>query len=528
LIEKLKSSQVLSIISNIFQKYSLAVLFLFFFLFSVFYVSSRSFYIDESMVALSIVRSGISPFEPLKSYNQVSPWGFVLITKLVLLLFGAGDLQFRLPGILIYFVSMSYLAIYLRRRYSLMVALVFSFVILANPVLLRYSTEFKHYIYEFSFVSILLTSYFEILKNDLFAKYIYAISAGLSIFFGNSIIIVIAAIFGVEMLRRLRLSFKKPFRSKWFYFHGLVFTGFLAWYIVSITPNLSFNLLNYPQIFNIDVDLGNITNFNYWKKLLELINSVIKLPISQILVVSLLACVYLFLSKKITRLDITIISIPFTVYLIIYTLNLAGIYPIVEYRYILFMIPAVFHLFAYLVFKINTARIPGIIQYLMLMLLVFSSANILINHQMGGNFFFQEIKPILRTLSPTDKVFLFFSAQPGYNWYKLSLYKDLPIPLNPDVNADSGPAITQEKMVTDLPKFINEPGAWPTIALLTKTKNRGAYISYLLDQITQAGNSKIVFSHRDGEDFRKILKNICVFSYIEKNKGAYILDVTCP
>jgi len=37
-----------------------------------------------------------------------------------------------------------------------------------------------------------------------------------------------------------------------------------------------------------------------------------------------------------------------------------------------------------------------------------------------------------------------------------------------------------------------------------------------------------VFSHRDGEDFRKILKNICVFSYIEKNKGAYILDVTCP
>ncbi len=528
MVKTIKSSRMYGTFLNIIQKYSLAFLLVIFFFFSVFYVSRRSFYIDESMVALSIAKSGISPFKPLESYNQVSPWGFVLVTKLVIFLFGVGDLQFRLPGILMYFGSMGYLAYFLKRRYGLIIALVFSFVILANPTLLRYSTEFKPYVYEFSFVSILLTSYYEIIKNEKIAKYIYAITVGLSLFFGISIIIVIAAIFGVEMLRRLRLSFRKPFKSKWFWFHVLAFAGFLAWYIVSITPNLSFNLLNYQQVFKVEVDLSKITNITYWKKLFDLINSVIKLRISQLLFLSLLAVFYLALSKKVSQLDFSIISIPLVVYLLIYALNFAGIYPIVEYRYILFVIPTIYHFFAYLIFNIHSAIATRIIPYLLLLVLVYSSANILISYQEGRRFFFQEIKPILRTLSPTDKVFLYFSAQPGYDWYKLSLYKDLPIPLNPNVNSDSGPAIPQEVMNSNLPEKITESGAWPAIALLTKTENSDTYNSYLIDQIIQARHSKVVFSHRDGEEFRKTLKNLCGFSYLEMNKGAYIIDVTCP
>ncbi|MDP2964417.1 MAG: hypothetical protein Q8N39_00080 [Pelolinea sp.] len=147
---------------NFTNRYGLAIMFIAFFLYSVFYVASRSFWIDESMVALSITESGLSPFEPLKAYNQVSPWGFVLITKLVSFLFGAGDLQFRLPGILMYFSAMSYLSLFLKRHYGITISLVFTFMMLSNPLLLQYSTEFKHYIYEFSFVIILLTSYFEI------------------------------------------------------------------------------------------------------------------------------------------------------------------------------------------------------------------------------------------------------------------------------------------------------------------------------------------------------------------------------
>jgi hypothetical protein len=427
-----------------------------------------------------------------------------------------------------YFGSMGYLAAYLKRRYSLTIALAFSFVILANPLLLRYSTEFKHYLYEFSFASILLTSYFEILNKNQRAKFIYALSACLSIFFGISIIFVISAIFCVEMLRRLKLSFKKPFRSKWFLFHGLIFAGFLVWYIVSITPNLSFNLLNYPQIFNVDLGPGNLTNFSHWIKLLVTINSSILTPMSLLLLLSMIACIYLFLSRKITRLDFSIIAIPFVIYFLIYALNFAGKYPILLDRHSLFVLPSVYHLFVYLVYKLKTALTNRIIHSLLLIMLVGFSAGALIDFHLKGEFFFQEIKPVLKILHPTDKVFLYFSAQPGYNWYKLSLYKDLPIPLNPEVNVESGPAIPLEVMEARLPELITESGAWPAIALLTTTENYEIYANYLTEQIMQAGHSKVIVSHRSGLELRNILDEKCDFTYFEKKKGAYILDVTCP
>ncbi len=64
--EKSTMTQTKSAFLKFIDKYGLAVLFLVFFLYSVFYVASRSFWIDESMVALSIVKSGISPFVPLE------------------------------------------------------------------------------------------------------------------------------------------------------------------------------------------------------------------------------------------------------------------------------------------------------------------------------------------------------------------------------------------------------------------------------------------------------------------------------
>ena len=528
MIEKRNSPQIITTFSNFIENYSLPVLYLAFFLYSIIYVASRSFWLDESMVALSIVESGISPFEPLKVHNQVSPWGFVLITKLVILLFGAGDLQFRLPGTMMYFGSMGYLACYFKRRYGLTVALVFSFIILANPVLLRYSTEFKHYVYEFSFAIILLTSYFEILNNNQHAKYIYGISALLSIFFGISIIFVIAAIFGVEMLRRLKLSYKKTFQAKWFLFHGLVFAGFLIWYIVSITPNIYFNLINYPHYFNFTLGPENILNVNYWGKLLNILNSVLIENLSIILIICFLSCLFLFFAKIISQLNFSIISLPFIIYLLIYFLNFAGKYPILAVRHSLFVLPAIYHLFAYLTFKLQAAIKIKVFQFILCALLIGISAGTLLDHHTQGKIFVQEIKPVLNSIHPTDKVFLYFSAQPGYQWYKLTLYQDLPIPLNPEVNAETGLGIPVEEMQSNLPELITKHGAWPAIARLTSIDDTEIYAKYLTDQISQVKQSKVIVSHRKGLDLQRNLAKKCDFTVIERNISAYILSVNCP
>lgn len=306
------------------------------------------------MVALSITESGLSPFEPLKAYNQVSPWGFVLITKLVSFLFGAGDLQFRLPGILMYFSAMSYLSLFLKRHYGITISLVFTFMMLSNPLLLQYSTEFKHYIYEFSFVIILLTSYFEIQEKNNSAKYIYGISSGVSIFFCISTVFVVAAIFGTEMLLRLRFSFKKAFLSKWFVLHITYFAVFLVWYVVSITPNLNYNLINYPYIYNVDLGLGNLWNINHWGKVRLILVSSLMEPQSAILLFCILATIFLFISKKINNCKFSIIAIPFFIYMLVYLLNFAGKYPILLDRHFLFMLPTVYLLFAFLVFQLAT------------------------------------------------------------------------------------------------------------------------------------------------------------------------------
>lgn len=508
------------------DRYILIIILLAFLAYSVFVVAARSFWIDESMVALAIVQSGISPFEPLVAHNQVSPWGFVMITRLVEALFGAGDLQFRIPGILVYLTAVGYFSQFIKRRYGLLVASAITITMLANPLLLRYSTEFKHYLYEFSFVIFLLISYFEMKENITRAKYIYTFSLGLSLFFGVSIIFVVASIFTTEMLSRLKYSFKTGILSHWLLLNLVFFTLFAIWYFASVTPNLKYNLLNYPHIYNVDLGPGNLLNLNHWAKVLVVIITSILIPQSIALLVCLLAVVYLRIKKKIT-LNRPIFLIPVLVYLFIYLLNFAGFYPILLDRHLLFILPTFYLLFAYALSQFTAIFNKNMFRLIAFFIVVGFSALTLADYHIHNQFFFQEIKPVLKTIKTSDRVFLYFSAQPGYDWYKYSLYPNLPEPVNPHVNAATGLRIPLEEMEANLPKLITEPGAWPTIALLTTTDNSIIYEQYLESQIKAAGKSLLVISHRSGIQLRDLLKESCGLKGLEVKRGAAVYEVDC-
>jgi 4-amino-4-deoxy-L-arabinose transferase-like glycosyltransferase len=512
----------------IFSNYLLTFILAVTFIYSVVYAAQRSFWIDESMAALAIVHSSLSPFEPLVVYNQVSPWGFVLLTRLSQSLFGAGDLQFRLPGLLFYLAGMSYLARFLKQRYGLLTALAITVAILANPLLLRYSTEFKHYIYEFTFVVLILISYLRWKDGDARSLWVYGASIGLSIIFGVSIVFIIGAIFIFESFDQFKKSPRNFIKSRWLILHAVYGILFLFWYVFSITPNLKFNLMNYPHIYGVDLGPVNLTNLSHWGKVL--VNTILSIMIPQS--VLFLICLSGFIINRHWERNPSnrvILLLPLLVYLIIYAANFSGYYPILVDRHLLYTLPVFYLLFAYALthfsMNLDLKWLKAAAPIILILIALITSGIYYFNNE----FFFQEIKPVLEEIQPDDDLFVYFAAQPGYEWYKFTRYQDLPEPINPQINPASGPAIPLEEMTADLPNRIKETGAWPTIALLTQLKEAHLYEEeYMGDMIKKEAESLLLISHRSGLYLRNYLEETCGISRIFRRPGASVYQVNCP
>lgn len=512
----------------IFSRYLLVIIFLATFIYSVAYVAQRSFWIDESMAALAIVNSSLSPFEPLVVYNQVSPWGFVLLTRLSQALFGAGDLQFRLPGLLFYLMGMCYLARFLKQRYGLLTASALTVAILANPLLLRYSTEFKHYIYEFTFVVLILISYLRWKDGETCTLWAYSASILISIIFGVSIVFIIGAIFLFESFDQIKKSPRNFLRSHWLILHAVYGCLFLFWYVYSITPNLKYNLMNYPHIYGVDLGPANLTNLSHWGKVLvNAINSIL-VPQSALFLVCLTGfIIYRKWERKPSNW--AILLLPALIYLIIYAANFSGYYPILIDRHLLYTLPVFYLLFVYALAHFSSYFDLKWLKAAAPVILILMALGTLVNYHIKNQFFFQEIKPVLAEIQPEDDLFVYFAAQPGYDWYQFSRYPSLPEPANPRVNPASGPAIPLEEMIADLPNLIKETGAWPTIALLTQLEDVHVYEEdYMGDMIIKEGGSYLLISHRSGLNLRNYLEETCEVTRKFRRPGASIYQVDCP
>jgi len=120
------------------------------------YLTGRSLWLDEAMLALNIVNRNYSQlFQPL-DYDQGAPIGFMLVEKTFNLIFGRNEFSLRLFPLLIGLASLWLFYLLLKRSTSgagFWVALtLFEF----NPRLIYYSSEVKQYILDVTVTIILL------------------------------------------------------------------------------------------------------------------------------------------------------------------------------------------------------------------------------------------------------------------------------------------------------------------------------------------------------------------------------------
>jgi hypothetical protein len=121
------------------------------------YLSGRSLWLDEAMLALNIVQRNFGDLLKPLDYDQGAPLGFLLLEKLIASLFGNGELSLRLLSLLAGSLALFLFYLFLLRFLNptgWLPALTFFAI---SDTLIYYTAELKQYIFDvFSLVALLL------------------------------------------------------------------------------------------------------------------------------------------------------------------------------------------------------------------------------------------------------------------------------------------------------------------------------------------------------------------------------------
>ena len=160
------------------------------------YLTGRSLWADEAMLALNIVnRNFVGMFQPL-DYDQGSPIGFLLVEKLFNSILGKNEFALRLFPLLVGLLSLWLFYLLLKqitRGVGLLTALaLFAF----NPRLIYYSSEVKQYILDVAVTIWLLLIAAPVLRTSPRKRdFVWLALAGLiALWFSHPAIFVLAGI----------------------------------------------------------------------------------------------------------------------------------------------------------------------------------------------------------------------------------------------------------------------------------------------------------------------------------------------
>jgi len=159
------------------------------------YLTGRSLWLDEAMLALNIVNRDYGDlFQPL-DYDQGAPIGFMLVEKTFNLIFGRHEFSLRLFPLLIGLASLWLFYLLLKRSTSgagFWVALaLFAF----NPRLIYYSSEMKQYIVDVTVTIALLLSAMPLFQQASRKAFATLAFAGLlALWFSHPSLFVLAGI----------------------------------------------------------------------------------------------------------------------------------------------------------------------------------------------------------------------------------------------------------------------------------------------------------------------------------------------
>ena len=160
------------------------------------YLSGRSLWLDEAMLALNIVdRDFARLFQPL-DYDQGAPIGFLLVEKVLNLFFGDHEFVFRLFPFIAGVAALGLFYLLLQHTTSGFGLLAGLALFSLGPELIYYSSEVKQYIVDVTVTITLLLLAMPLLENRAEKKdYIYLGLAGvLSLWFSHPVLFVLAGL----------------------------------------------------------------------------------------------------------------------------------------------------------------------------------------------------------------------------------------------------------------------------------------------------------------------------------------------
>ena len=159
------------------------------------YLTGRSLWLDEAMLALNIVdRNFLGLFKPL-DYDQGAPIGFILVEKTFSLMFGRSEFSLRLFPFVVGLVSL-WLFYLLLKHFTRGPALWVGLALFAfNPRLIYYSSEVKQYIVDVAMTILLLLIAMQLFQQPSRKRFVaFAVVGLLALWFSHPSLFVLAGI----------------------------------------------------------------------------------------------------------------------------------------------------------------------------------------------------------------------------------------------------------------------------------------------------------------------------------------------
>jgi hypothetical protein len=160
------------------------------------YLSGRSLWLDECLLALNILQR--SPTELLKplDYHQGAPLGFLMLEKTVTLLLGSSELALRLVPFLAGILSLILFAVVARRFLTPAAASMGVLMFAVSDPLIYYSAEAKQYSSDVAvaILLILLATWICERPGTLAQILMVSVSGALALWFAQPVVFILAAV----------------------------------------------------------------------------------------------------------------------------------------------------------------------------------------------------------------------------------------------------------------------------------------------------------------------------------------------
>lgn len=480
------------------------------------WLATRSFWIDEAMLALAVKGTDSHWGNSLALYEQATPFGHYLLSQLLLANFGNSDIWLRVPSMAIFFCALL-LAMSLMRDVRLRVLLLL--LVFAAPDVARYATEYKHYIFEFAFALVIVAAWLE--GGTRVGSRLYMGAILLSIFFTYSVVFVVFAIFLHEAAVRWQQN--RTAWRRWVVAHAVYGALFLSFHLLHVRPSTALQLANWREAYQPGLLSLHWSEPAVWLKLPVALYQALGRKSAVLLLAGFVAAACLFSAARpqLSARTLKLLQAGGLACGVIYLASLAGLYPINDVRHFLFAAPLFFVLLASVMSDLSRFDIR-----IFLALAGFGIAIAAISHA-HFPYRFQESRALLHRSAHAVNV-VFVGGQPAFDWYVTDAYGIKP-PVSGRINAISATRLNADPSVERMPVLLAAPGAWPWLWSLRQQNLFPVYLDWLARVARGKGSANILFMHDAGflQHFLARLPAGCSYALVDADRGSVIVNINC-